>query len=98
MITIDNLTIDPLTRTVTRGDQQIELTKQEFALLLFLAENNNKTLSRNEILTMVWGGAFSFSNVVDVHICFLRKKIDVEPHRPIIHTIRGAGYSIGVRL
>lgn len=92
-LTIDNLRIDLLSRRVFRGGREITLTPKEFSLLEYLLRNNGRVLSRTQIIENVWGYNFDpGSNVVDVHIKFLREKIDSDTEKKLIHTIRGAGY------
>jgi len=90
-----DLKLDPLKRKVSRAGKEIYLRPKEFALLEFLLRNKNRVMSRAEILKNVWGYDFDPStNVVDVHINFLRDKIDREYEKKLIRTVRGAGYMI----
>jgi heavy metal response regulator len=90
-----DLKIDPVTRKVTRSDKEIYLRPKEFALLEYLLKNKNKVLTRTQILQNVWGYNFDpNTNVVDVHINFLRDKIDRDFSKKLIHTVRGIGYVI----
>jgi len=90
-----DLKLDPLKRKVSRAGKEIYLRPKEFALLEFLLRNKNMVMSRAEILKNVWGYDFDPStNVVDVHINFLRDKIDREYEKKLIRTVRGAGYMI----
>lgn len=92
-ITIDNLTIDKQTKAVTRGGTPITLTAKEFRLLYYLAKNSGVILSREKILDNVWNINFDMNtNVVDVYINYLRKKIDKPFETHLIHTIKGLGY------
>ncbi|MFN3395187.1 MAG: response regulator [Thermodesulfovibrionales bacterium] len=92
-LTIDDLRMELLSRRVYRGDREITLTPKEFSLLEYLLRNKGRVLSRTQIIENVWGYNFDpGSNVVDVHIKFLREKIDSASERKLIHTIRGAGY------
>ncbi len=93
-LTIDDLTIDFGTRTVERGDVSIYLSPKEYGLLEFLARNGERVVDRMEILAHVWDeNADMFTNTVDVHIRYLRKKID-DGRRPLIKTIKGKGYRL----
>jgi len=93
LLTISDLSLEPATRRVTRGGEEIELTAKEFALLEFLLRNKGKVLTRTSITEHVWDMNFdSGTNVVDVYIRYLRKKIDDEFPLKLIHTIRGVGY------
>lgn len=90
---IGDLRLDEKTREVIRAEKQIELTPREFDLLLFLIQNCNQVLNREQILTNVWGyDYYGDTNVVDVYIRYLRKKIDRDFDSPLIHTVRGVGY------
>jgi two-component system, OmpR family, copper resistance phosphate regulon response regulator CusR len=92
-IKVADLEIDLVTRKVRRAGQNIELTAKEFALLEFLARHAGEVVTRTMIAEHVWDLNFdSFSNVIDVYIRYLRRKID-EPFEPkLIHTRRGVGY------
>lgn len=87
------LTLDPATRVVTRDGRAIELTNKEYALLEMLLRRPGQILTRNAILEGVWGYDFdSTSNVLEVYMNFLRKKIDQGFTRKLLHTVRGVGY------
>ena len=93
IITIDNLEIDRRAKTVKREGELIALTAKEFKLLYYLAKNTGITLSREKILDSVWNINFDMNtNVVDVYINYLRKKIDKPYSVKLIHTIKGLGY------
>lgn len=93
----DDLELDLYSRHVKRGEESYELSNREFALLEYLMRNENRVLSRTQIGQKVWDMNFEpTSNVVDVYIAALRKKIDRGYERPLIHTIRNAGYRFGV--
>jgi len=90
---IGDLVMDTVTKTVTREGQTIDLTATEFRLLEFLLMNQNKVLNRMEILENVWDINFNLgTNVVDVYINYLRKKIDKKHKIKFIHTVFGMGY------
>jgi DNA-binding response OmpR family regulator len=90
---LGDLRIDLLARKVFRENMEIILTQKEFSLLEYFLKNKGKVLSRTEIIENVWGYDFDpNTNIVDVHMKFLREKIDAGFHRKLIHTIRGAGY------
>ncbi|MDD3270444.1 MAG: response regulator transcription factor [Syntrophomonadaceae bacterium] len=92
-IIIDLLKIDLEKHSVSYGDNFIELTKKEYDLLKYLAENEKIVLSREKILQSVWGyDYYGDSNAVDVYIRYLRSKIDDRYKIKLIHTIRGVGY------
>ncbi len=93
VIRIADLEIDPLSRAVTRDGRRIDLTAREFSLLLFMAQHEGRVLTRRIIAEHVWDEQFeSFSNVIDVHVNRLRKKIDEGRTSKLIGTIRGVGY------
>jgi two-component system, OmpR family, response regulator len=88
-----DLEIDLLGRTVARGGKQIDLTTKEFQLLEFLARRPGQVVTRTMLLEGVWDLHFDpQTNVIDVHMSRLRAAIDRDFERPLIHTIRGAGY------
>ena len=88
-----DLTLNPLTREVKRGDRKIELTSKEYALLEYFMRNVNKVLTRTLISEHVWNYEFDpLTNVVDVYVNYLRKKIDQPSETKLIHTVRGVGY------
>lgn len=91
---VGDLRLDEDTRAVSRGGQTIELTPTEYELLRYFMRNPNRVLSREHLLTHVWGMDFgSSSNLVDMYVSYLRKKIDVD-RAPMLHTVRGAGYAL----
>lgn len=88
-----DLVLDLLSRTVTRSGNMIELLPREIALLEYLMRNAGRVVSRTMLLEHVWGINFDPStNVVDVHICRLRDKVDRDFPKKLIHTVRGIGY------
>lgn len=90
---IADLTVDVATRTVTRRNQKVELSNKEFALLEFLIRNARRPVTRTMIIDHVWDMQFeSVTNIVDVYINYLRKKIDNGFSPPLIRTVRGIGY------
>ncbi|HEY7541108.1 MAG TPA: response regulator transcription factor [Methylomirabilota bacterium] len=97
ILTIDNLIVDPATRRVTRGERRIELTARQYALLEYFLRNVGRVLSRQMIAQHVWGLGFDAeSNVIDVYVGYLRRKIDGARDRRLLHTVRGAGYVLQV--
>ena len=89
------LTIDMLQRTVTRGSRVIELQPREFSLLAYLVRNKNRIISKTMIMEHVWGYDFDTqTNVVESRMSRLRDKVDAGSERPLIQTVRGAGYVI----
>ena len=96
-IEIGDLRIDLIVRRAHRSGKAIELTAKEFALLECLALNAGRAVSRATIAERVWGIHFdSFTNVIDVYIRYLRRKIDDPFPEKLIHTHRGVGYSLGI--
>lgn len=96
-LSCDDLTLDLYTRVATRGEERFELSNKEYALLEYLMRNQNRVLSRVQIGEKVWDMNFEpSSNVIDVYVSSLRKKIDRGFDRELIHTIKGAGYRFGV--
>ncbi len=92
-IVLGDLSIDVLARVVQRGGRRIDLSPREFALLEYLARNAGHILSRTMLMEHVWDmNQDPLTNVVDVHVNRLRKKVDHGFDEPLIHTIRGVGY------
>jgi len=90
---VGDLVLDLLSRTVTRSGKNIELLPREIALLEYLMRNTGRVVGRTMLLEHVWGINFDPStNVVDVHICRLRDKVDRGFPKKLIHTVRGIGY------
>jgi DNA-binding response OmpR family regulator len=91
-----DLELDRVKRVVQRNGHLIELTPKEFGLLEYLMLNAGQNVSRSSIIHNVWKlSGDTMTNVVDVYINYLRKKIDVDAPMSLIHTVRGAGYRIG---
>lgn len=88
-----DLVLDQATRKAKRGDEVIDLTSKEYGLLEYFLRNPNKVLTRTMIAEHVWDYTFdSDTNVIDVYVNHLRNKIDKEPFKKLIHTVRGVGY------
>jgi len=97
VLTIGDLVLDPASRSVRRGELEIDLSAREFSLLDHLMRNAGRTLTRSMIAERVWGYEFdSGTNVVDVYINYLRNKIDRGHAQKLIHTMRGVGYRLSV--
>lgn len=95
MLQVDDLVLNLITREVTRGGQPAQLTAREFALLEYLMRSPGRVYTRTQILEHVWGYDFDpTSNLVDVHIQRLRKKLGITGPGSLIETIRGVGYRI----
>lgn len=92
-MTFSDLSLDPVTREVTRGNRAISLTRTEFSLLEMLIANPRRVLTRSRILEEVWGFDFPTSgNALEVYVGYLRRKTEAEGEPRLIHTVRGVGY------
>jgi DNA-binding response OmpR family regulator len=88
-----DLTLDPARRVVIRGVKKIDLTAKEYALLYYFMRNPGLVLTRTMISDHVWDYNFdSMTNIIDVYVNYLRRKIDSDRERKLIHTVRGVGY------
>lgn len=95
VLTVEDLRLDRVQRRVTRGHKHIELTSKEFSLLEYLMRNAGRRVTRAMIIEHVWNISFdSATNLVDVYVAYLRRKIDDGFPRKLIHTIRGVGYEL----
>ena len=95
VLQIADLVLDPARRTVFRGGEKIELTAKEYTLLDYLMRNPGRVLTRTLIGEHVWDYDFDTStNVIDVYVNYLRKKIDAGRETKLIHTVRGVGYML----
>jgi DNA-binding response OmpR family regulator len=93
MMRVRDLTLDPISRRVERAGREIELTQKEYALLEYLMRNAGRVVSRQMISEHVWKHQVDpLTNVVDVYINYLRKKLDDNKVNPLIQTVRGSGY------
>ena len=96
-LTVADLTIDTAGQTVSRGGRTIPMTAKEYALVEFLARNAGRVVGRAEIAEHVWDEEFDpFSNLIEVYVNRLRRKIDAGAVRPLLHTRRGAGYVLSM--
>jgi len=94
-IKVGTLTLDTRARTVVRSDLKVRLTTREFTLLEYLMRHPGQVLSREQLLQAVWGATYhTSSNVVDVYVRYLRKKLDIPGVDSPIETVRGAGYRV----
>lgn len=96
-LTVSDLTLEPVTRKVQRGEQRIDLTAREFSLLEYMLRNRGRVLSRMQIMDTVWDDPTGDSNVVPVYINYLRTKIEKNGSPRLIHTVRGVGYVLELR-
>lgn len=95
LLRVGDLEIDLRSRTVRRGQQTISLTNREFALLEILAESSPRPVSKTTLVERVWDQHFdSGTNVLNVYINYLRKKIELPGLSPLLHTVRGVGYAL----
>lgn len=95
VLTIGDLEVDTQTRRVTRAGKEIDLPSKEFAVLELLARHSDEVVTRSMLMEHIWGSDFeTFSNVIDVYIRNLRRKIDLKGSSKLFHTIRGGGYSL----
>ena len=96
VLRVEDLELDPASRKVHRGKHEIKLSPKEFELLLLLMRHAGETVTRQDLLRWSWGlQPESDSNLVDVYVNYLRRKIDFAGENKLIHTVRGAGYRIG---
>jgi DNA-binding response OmpR family regulator len=96
VLAVRDLRLDRVERRVERSGRRIDLTTKEFALLEYLMRNAGRRLTRAMIIEHVWNLTFdSTTNVVDVYINYLRRKVDDGFTPPLIHTVRGVGYELG---
>ncbi|MBS21657.1 MAG: DNA-binding response regulator [Chloroflexi bacterium] len=93
ILTVGELTVDPMRRTAAYHGSSLDLTKKEFDLIHVLANSPSLVLSREQLLNKVWGYDFDVdTNVVDVFIGYLRKKMEINGQKRIIETVRGVGF------
>ncbi|HEU4417227.1 MAG TPA: response regulator [Candidatus Angelobacter sp.] len=96
VLRVENLELDPASRKVHRGKREIKLSPKEFDLLFLLLRHAGETVTRQDLLRESWGlESETDSNLVDVYVNYLRKKVDLPEDEKLIYTIRGAGYRIG---
>jgi DNA-binding response OmpR family regulator len=98
LLTVEDLKLNRVERTVERGGRRIELTSKEFALLEYLMRNAGRRITRAMIIEHVWNLSFdTCTNIVDVYVNYLRRKLQEGSGKPLIHTIRGVGYELAAR-
>jgi DNA-binding response OmpR family regulator len=96
LLRVADLTLDPLSHRVTRGSVPISLTPKEYAILEVLMRHPGEAVSRASLAERVWEAEpATLSNLLDVHVSHLRRKIDVEHQPQLLHTVRGGGYMVG---
>jgi two-component system OmpR family response regulator len=92
---VGDLTVDPATHAVARAGTPVELSAREFAVLEYLARHPGQAVSRTRLIEHVWDQNFEGStNIVDVYVGYLRRKLEEPFERPLIRTIRGVGYAL----
>lgn len=88
-----HLTLDPISRTVIREGQEIQLRKKEFEILQYMVRNAGKVVTRDVLIDHLWSNETeSYSNMIDVHFNYLRKKLDKPFAKKLLHTVHGVGY------
>ena len=98
VLAVEDLKLDRVERRVERAGQRIELTSKEFGLLEYLMRNAGRRITRAMIIEHVWNLSFdTCTNIVDVYINYLRRKVDNGFSKPLIHTVRGVGYELSAR-
>jgi two-component system OmpR family response regulator len=94
-LTVGDLEIDPLSRSVKRAGKKLDLKPREYLLLEYFARNEGRVVTRTMLLEQVWDYHFDpGTNVIDVHVSRLRRKLDEGFDKPLLHTVRGAGYML----
>lgn len=95
VLTAEDLVVDPASRSASRNGVPIELTNTEYSLLEFLVRHPGRVCGRATISAAVWDENYDpFSNIIDVYVSRLRRKVDLPGMVPLIHTVRGAGYTL----
>ncbi len=90
-----DLRLDPVSHKVWRSDNELDLTSKEYGLLEYFMQNPNQVLTRTMIAEHVWDYTFdSFTNIIDVYVNYLRKKVDQNYDKKLIRTVRGVGYTL----
>ena len=96
LLTVEDLSLDPINRQVRRGARPIALTAREYALLVVLMRDSGRVFSRDELLQQVWQDERAgSSNVVEVYVRYLRQKLEEGGESRLLHTVRGLGYCLG---
>jgi two-component system, OmpR family, response regulator len=96
VLRVADLTLDPVSHRVTRSGMLVSLTAKEYAILMYLMRHAGRVVTRTQLGEHVWEAEFdNLTNLVDVHVSHLRKKIDQEWGGTLIHTVRGRGYCLG---
>jgi DNA-binding response OmpR family regulator len=96
VLRVSDVTLDPANRCVTRSGVRVDLTSKEYTILELLMQNAGEAVSRTRLVESVWHETSEvFNNLVDVHVCNLRKKLECEPGSSLIQTVRGYGFRLG---
>jgi DNA-binding response OmpR family regulator len=95
VLTLGDLSLDPVSQVVTRAGTRVNLTPKEYAILELLMRHPGEVLTRATLGEHLWRNDDDVNNLVDVHVSHLRKKIDHPPLEPLIHTVWGRGYRLG---
>jgi len=95
VLTVGDLSLDPVSQVVIRAGTRVNLTPKEYAVLELLMRHQGEVLTRSTLGESLWRGDDDVNNLVDVHVSHLRKKIDRPPLDPLIHTVWGRGYRLG---
>jgi DNA-binding response OmpR family regulator len=94
-LVVDDLTLDPMTRQASRGGRRLDLTDKEFRLLEYLMRHSGRPVPREIIGEQVWGAEWDgLTNVIDVFVCRLRKKVEPDGAPRLLHPVRGVGYLV----
>jgi DNA-binding response OmpR family regulator len=98
LLTVADLTLDPVTHRVSRAQRLLDLTRTEYAILALLMRSPGDVISRTRLAEQVWqADVETLDNLIEVHVSNLRRKVDVPGAEPLIQTVRGRGYRIGTR-
>jgi DNA-binding response OmpR family regulator len=95
VLSVADLSLDPVSQVVTRAGARVNLTPKEYAILELLMRHSGEVLTRAMLGEQLWRDDDDVNNLVDVHVSHLRKKVDRPPHEPLIHTAWGRGYRLG---
>ena len=97
VLALADLALDPATRSVSRGGRHVDLSTREYSLLEYFLRNAGRVLTRAMIAEHVWGlGSDCHSNIIDVYVGYLRRKIDAGTGPPLLHAVRGLGYTLKI--
>jgi DNA-binding response OmpR family regulator len=95
VIKVGDLTVNPMSREVWRGDRQVDLTAREFELLEFLARHAGEVVKKETLFERVWGYNFDVeSDAIKVYVSYLRKKLNANGEKDLIKAVRGVGYAL----